>query len=297
MYTDQWGRQHRYGPPLGYVMPPGVTRFGPEEWEAAVARGLDFPPLDLTTPVQTMRVRGSCMYPLLVEGRDAMLVRPVSPDEALVDGGLYLIQWTNVADIDAYESRTGMRPTHIVKFLRYIGWEWFYQCAEGLARLDGIVLGVVIGVVPVAGSSPDAPTADARGANIVAHAATVTYSGSAAGPNTYNAGTVPTAYITTSCAAIDASSIVKATVTADIVQTVAGSIAQMWLIADWGAGNQSSDICNVNVVGSAIRCTVQSFFPAIPAATAFSIKVRVGCSASASFTITNTNVLIEVIKR
>lgn len=97
--------------------------------------------------------------------------------------------------------------------------------------------------------------------------------------------------------ATDASTIVKASVTADIVQTVAGSIAQIFLMADWGAGTQSSDICDVAIVGTKLRVTAHSFFPSIPAATAFSIKTKLGCSASALFTISSTVTLVEVIKR
>lgn len=42
MYRDVFGKEHRYGPPRGWVQPTHES-LGPQDWEALVATGLHFP--------------------------------------------------------------------------------------------------------------------------------------------------------------------------------------------------------------------------------------------------------------
>ena len=141
---------------------------------------------------------------------------------------------------------------------------------------------------------------DASGAQIGANAATGTGSLAIAGPNTYNAGTLPGSpnyYGSYTGAAIDAASVVGATLTFDCVQTVSGSYAEAYMEANWGTGTQDSDICQINPVSVGQRYVIQKFFTGIPAATGWSIKIRLSCSSSASFTMSNTLMQVEVVKR
>src|SRR5665213_1527048 len=74
-------------------------------------------------------------------------------------------------------------------------------------------------------------------AQLGANAATGTGQLFVGGPNTYNAGTLPSGpsyYGSYVGAAIDAQSLVGATLTFDCEQTVSGSFAQVYMEASWG---------------------------------------------------------------
>lgn len=135
--------------------------------------------------------------------------------------------------------------------------------------------------------------------DITPGAATSTYSASDAGPDTYNAGTIPGSpgyYLSISGSAVPTSSTVRATLTCSGIEATAGANGSIFMVMDWGAGNQSSDIAKIS---DQVEQTyvVQKEFTGLPAATAWTLTVRIGESGTASTTYTNTQVLVEVIKR
>jgi hypothetical protein len=144
MHTDIYGREHRYAPPQGWVQPASES-IGPADWDALVATGLSFRPYDGAT--QARIVRGTCLNPLLIAG-DLLRVRHVAPDEPLADGGMYCIKWNNEEETQRYRDSIGVpctEPIIITKLLRYVGMEWWCQCADSLCALDGEVVGEVVG--------------------------------------------------------------------------------------------------------------------------------------------------------
>ena len=147
MHVDQFGREHRYGPPAGWVEPAQLSLNAAKDWERIVARGFQFEPYEGSAQLGLRFVSGDCLYPLLIEGQHAILVRPFAVDESIVDGDLYVIQWTNQDEVEAYRDKTGKALPNgdIAKFLRYIGGEWYCQCKDSFARLDGEVTGKVVG--------------------------------------------------------------------------------------------------------------------------------------------------------
>lgn len=160
-YIDPFGKEHRYGPPAGWVQPARQS-VGPAEWDALVARGLlRFDPYD--GPTELRAVRGDCLAPLITD-RDALRVRPIGADEPLIDGGLYAIRWTNEDEAQAYRDKINLQskePIVVAKFLRYIGGMWYCQCNTALMRLaDGVVIAVVVGIV--AGCTNGGPAIHAR---------------------------------------------------------------------------------------------------------------------------------------
>jgi hypothetical protein len=145
-----FGREHRYGPPQGWQQPTGPQSLGPSDWDAQVARGLTFEPYHGSTRLSG--VRGDCLEPLIVAGRHMLMTRDVAADETLLDGGLYCIAWCNDSETQAYRERMGIasdEPITITKFLRFFGDEWWCQCKDSLARLDGIVTAQVVGIFHV----------------------------------------------------------------------------------------------------------------------------------------------------
>lgn len=172
MFTDQFGREHRYGPPANYVRPPAGVQINfsaDEDWQRLCARGLQFEPY--SGPSRIYGVRGDCMEPLLIAGKHMLHVRPHAPDEPLIDGGMYCIEW-NEADAEllpAYKERQGIPATEkivITKFLRWMHGDWWSQCKDSVAHLNGVVVGMVVGVTALsaaAGCGPvDAPAVHAR---------------------------------------------------------------------------------------------------------------------------------------
>ena len=271
----------------------GVEHFNAaEDWQQRCKRGLQFEPYSGDTHIRI--IRGTCLNPLITAG-EVFRVRDVADDETLIDGGLYMIEWSNESETQLYRDQINAPRTEtilIAKFLKYLCAEWWVVCRDSFARLDGIVVGQVVGVV-----SANAPAVHASQIGI--NAATTTYSLSVAGPNTYNAGTIPagpTYYGQVSVPAKDVNTVVSATLTFDCVQTVAANFAQVFIEAAWGA-TQSSDICEIDMVSNKTRYTIQKFFTGIAANVAFTVTIRLGCSGSASFTMTNTLLNVEVIKR
>jgi hypothetical protein len=119
-------------------------------------------------------VRGTCLSPLLVAG-DLFTVRAVSEGELLIDGGLYVIEWSNEAEVQAYRDSINLaskEPVVIAKFLRYFSGEWWCMCRDSFARLDGIVVGMVVGAVSACAPAVHAPES-AGCSQIGANAATV----------------------------------------------------------------------------------------------------------------------------
>jgi hypothetical protein len=98
------------------------------------------------------------MEPLLIAGMHA-LVRPVAPDEPLIDGGMYCIEWDDphaAAAERAYKERFGIPLTErivITKFLRFICGEWVAQCKDSIAKLNGVVVGMVVGVISLSAAA------------------------------------------------------------------------------------------------------------------------------------------------
>jgi hypothetical protein len=151
MYTDPFGKQHRYGPPQGWVQPERECFNVDAEWQRLLARGLEFPAY--RGPTQLRRVRGDCLFPLITD-QHVLKVRAVGPDEALVPGRLYCIEWDNDAEIQVYRDKMGIPRTEkivIMKFLYFTAFEWYAVCRESMARLgQSIVTGEVVGVVATA---------------------------------------------------------------------------------------------------------------------------------------------------
>lgn len=140
------------------MQPEGHQTLGPAEWDALVARGLKFPKYD--GPSTFRFTAGTCLDPLLTGC--AIRTRPVGPDETLIDGGLYLFEceWKdkdNPEKLKAYCDKMGVPVTEkniVLKFLRFLGGEWWYQCNQGigsLSKIDGIVTDMVVEVVPLGG--------------------------------------------------------------------------------------------------------------------------------------------------
>jgi hypothetical protein len=151
MFTDSFGRTHRYAPPAGYDPFKPFNLNATADWVRIVAQGLTFEPYQGPTSLVTS-VRGDCLEPLVVEGRHALQVRPVAPDEALIDGDLYLVAWANADEVKVYTDAKGIASTDrflIAKFLRYTPFGWFVQCRDSFAELNGEVVFKVVGVVPV----------------------------------------------------------------------------------------------------------------------------------------------------
>ncbi len=131
------------------------------------------------------------------------------------------------------------------------------------------------------------------------YAATDTYFASDAGPDTFVAGTHPGSpdfYLRIDGAGVPADSTVRATLTSDMVVATGGTLGQINMIMDWGAGNQSADILECADTIRQNFSTVREF-TALPDSTPWTLTVRTGGSASASTTYTNTRVHVEVIKR
>jgi hypothetical protein len=184
VHRDPFGHEHRYGPPVGWVQPASWHSNADEDWALLCARGLRFEPY--AGPTRVRIARGTCLEPLVIAG-DLLTVRPVASDEALVDGALYVIDWANAAEVQAYRDEIGAprnEPILIAKFLRYMGFGWWCQCRDSFARLDGVVVEEVVGA-----SRPE--SVECRGAQIGANAATSTITQTLAGPtaltpNTYS---------------------------------------------------------------------------------------------------------------
>lgn len=151
MYVDVFGQHHRYGPPPGWVRPERESFSASAAWARLIERGLRFEPY--SGPSLLNNVRGDCLEPLIVAGKHLLRVRSVAPDELLVDGGLYVIRWDCDEETQSYRSRIGVPATEqivIAKFLRYIGGEWWCQSSDSICRLDGTVVGQVVGVIAAA---------------------------------------------------------------------------------------------------------------------------------------------------
>jgi hypothetical protein len=163
MYVDPFGRESLYAPPVDWVRRDGQESLGPKDWDALVGHGLEFSPY--AGPTSIRMIRGTCLNPLLCAG-DLITVRPVGDDEPLVDGGLYVIAWSNEEEVQVYRDSINLPATELVveiaKFLRYIGGEWWCQCADSLARLDGIVVAMVVGMVSLSACTPEAQSVHAR---------------------------------------------------------------------------------------------------------------------------------------
>jgi hypothetical protein len=152
MYTDPFGKEHRYGPPAGWVQPAHQS-LGPEDWDALVERGLQFEPYDGETILST--TSGNCLAPLLVGGNHYLKLRALDADEQLVDGGLYVVK---PEDQEAMRrlirERLGIMKTGtvtIAKFLRFASFEWWCVNREGIDKLGmGYVTHQVVGVITFA---------------------------------------------------------------------------------------------------------------------------------------------------
>jgi hypothetical protein len=172
MYTDPFGKEHRYGPPQGWVPPDGSESLGPAEWDALIARGLHFEP---TTHDTRVLVYGTCLEPLVVAG-DLFTVRAVLDDEPLVDGGLYIIRWNDEAQVQKYREKIHApddEPILIAKFLRFIGSEWYCFANDGISALNGVPVSQVVG--HTLGNRGGATTGTAQCATIDDNAATTIY--------------------------------------------------------------------------------------------------------------------------
>ncbi len=122
MYTDPWRRKHRYAPPAGWAPKDGnpsffrCRRFGDE-----CRRDLEFP--KYRGPSGLRGVRGDCLEPLVTQ-RHILHVRPVRPDELLIDGGLYTLELGESAQSSeaiAYREKWGVGAGEafvITKFAR-----------------------------------------------------------------------------------------------------------------------------------------------------------------------------------
>jgi hypothetical protein len=139
MYVDLWGKEHRYGPPAGWVMPERECFSADDDWRRLVAQGLKFEPY--SGPTRLCGVRGDCLEPLLVAGQHMLKVRPIAPGEPLIDGGLYCIKWdeADATLLPAYKAKWGIQSQEritIVKFLRFIGGEWRAQCKDSRCNIS-----------------------------------------------------------------------------------------------------------------------------------------------------------------
>jgi hypothetical protein len=184
MYTDIYGREHRYAPPLGYVQKDGTVHFcAAGEWAAMIERGLSFP--EYRGPSSLRYIRGDCLEPLITS-QHMIRTRPAAPDEQLIDGAFYSIALGASAqnsEAAAYREKWGMAPGEnfeIVKCVRWIGSGWYAQCKDSISRLSeyGAVLAKVVAVLPPTGCAPNAA---AHAPQIGANAATVISQFSASG--------------------------------------------------------------------------------------------------------------------
>lgn len=149
MWTDPFGREPRYAPPPGWLRPERESFNADEDWKRLIEAGPVLP--DYSGPTSVRFIRGDCLEPLLVAGQHAIQVRPVAADEPLVDGGMYSIEWDEETEpMRAYYDKHGISPTEkiqIVKFLRFICGEWWCQCKDSIARLEGRVVAQVVSIV------------------------------------------------------------------------------------------------------------------------------------------------------
>src|SRR5258707_1218693 len=133
MYTTPWGKTYRYAPPAGWVMPEGQQNLGIDDWYELVARGYKFEPYD--GPRFISRARGSCLSPLF-DGPHYYEVRPIEPEELLIDGGLYLVEPEEQEETRDYiKKMLGLSITgrvSITKFLRFVAFEWYLLFNEGV---------------------------------------------------------------------------------------------------------------------------------------------------------------------
>jgi hypothetical protein len=163
MWKDVFGKEHRYGPPEGWVMPATEQFSSQEEWPKLVARGVHFPeydgPFDLTT------TRGTCLNPLLWSKDAVYRTRPVAPDEQLVDGALYIISrdWADEESVEEYTAKTGlpkMEKKVFMNFLRFACFEWWTVCNEGVGKLEILpglqIIAMVVGVTTLGACAPSA---------------------------------------------------------------------------------------------------------------------------------------------
>jgi hypothetical protein len=150
-WIDPFGKEHRYGPPVGWKPPQRETFSVDAEWAAICARGLEFP--DYRGLTSLRGVRGDCLYPLVTD-QQMLKVRRVAPDEELVSGRLYCVQWTNEVEAQIYRDKIGIEskePIVIAKFLYFTAFEWWCICKESMTKLgNSIVVGEVVGVVATA---------------------------------------------------------------------------------------------------------------------------------------------------
>jgi hypothetical protein len=146
MYTDEHGRSHRYPPPANYIRPQRETFSAADDWARLVKRGLQFDAYRGHTSVRV--ARGRCLNPLVTAG-DLLTVRDVPAGEPLVDGNLYIVDWDNADEVQKYRDEINVpstEPILIAKFLRFICGEWRTQCRDSVARLDGVIVGMIVGV-------------------------------------------------------------------------------------------------------------------------------------------------------
>jgi hypothetical protein len=202
MYVDVFGHEHRYGPPTGYVRPDGIAEsLGPADWVARVARGLQFAPYT-GTDVTCRLASGTCLEPLVTAG-EVLVLRPMSDEEALIDGGLYVIDWHDARACADYRESVGMpagTTLHIAKFLRYVGGDWWCECKDNISRLNGTVIAMVVGLEklrPLRFSDKEAATAFAASLDPNAASQVLSVSGSnwggttnAASPQTFTSLTL-----------------------------------------------------------------------------------------------------------
>jgi hypothetical protein len=152
MYTDRFGKEHKYGPPQGWVQPASES-LGPADWDALVARGLKFEPYD--GPRIKSKAYGTCLDPLLT-AHEYLELRPVASEELLVNDGLYTIEPENQEEMrQLIQDKLGRSITgnvSITKFLRFVAGEWWYINREGIDRLgNGAVIYEVVGFIPKTG--------------------------------------------------------------------------------------------------------------------------------------------------
>lgn len=163
MYKDVWGKEHRYGPPAGWVRKDGTESISQDEFQKIILRGLHFP--DYVGPSNLLTTNGNCLHPLVREGK-IYRTRPVAPDEDLIDGALYVFECDWKGDSEAvreYCEKMGApmgSKNVIMKFLRFVCGEWWYVCNQGIGKLSSCggvaVLAMVVGVVPLAGCNSPA---------------------------------------------------------------------------------------------------------------------------------------------